>query len=144
MSDGIIVDGKIQCGFPERGKPIRKFETGATRDTVEGKLDYEGFLSPLVLECYAQYLHKHRTQSDGKLRDSDNWQRGIPKEVYIKSGFRHFIDVWKQHRGFESQNVLEDSLMAVLFNIMGYAFEVLKEKECYQQKNKKITQKNIT
>jgi len=29
---------------------IRQFTTGATRDTSDGKLDYEGFISPLVLE----------------------------------------------------------------------------------------------
>jgi hypothetical protein len=66
---------------------MREFETGATRNPEEGKLDYEGFLSPLVLECYAKYMHEHRLQSDGKLRDSDNWQKGIPKEVYMKSGW---------------------------------------------------------
>ena len=39
---------------------IRTFETGATRDTELGKLDYEGFLSPTVLKAYAEYLNKHR------------------------------------------------------------------------------------
>ena len=29
---------------------IREFATGASRDTDAGKLDLEGFLSPLVLE----------------------------------------------------------------------------------------------
>jgi hypothetical protein len=106
---------------------MRKFKTGATRDTDTTKLDFEGFLSPAVLERYAQYLNKHRIQADGKLRDSDNWQKGIPKDVYMKSAFRHFVDVWKQHRGLKGQDTLQDSLMAVLFNIMGYAFEDLKE-----------------
>jgi len=78
---------------------IRRFDTGATRDTDEGKLDFEGFLSPLVLERYAQYMNKHRKQSDGKLRDSDNWQKGIPLKAYIKSLWRHFFDLWKIHRG---------------------------------------------
>ena len=70
---------------------MRKFDSGATRDIVEDKFDFEGFLSPLVLNRYAEYMNKHRKQSDGNLRDSDNWQKGIPMKVYMKSGFRHFF-----------------------------------------------------
>jgi len=50
----------------------RYCNTGATRDVDNDKYDYEGFLSPIVLHRYAQYMHKHRLQSDGELRDSDN------------------------------------------------------------------------
>src|SRR6266849_2960288 len=105
---------------------MRKFETGATRDVDTNKLDYEGFLSPRVLERYAEYLHKHRRQADGKLRDSDNWQKGIPKDVYMKSAFRHFMDVWKNHRGLDANEQIEEALCATLFNIMGYLHEELK------------------
>jgi hypothetical protein len=114
---------------------IRTFDTGATRDTDLNKLDYEGFLSPLVLERYAQYLNKHRVQSDGQLRDSDNWQKGIPKETYIKSKFRHFIATWLLHRGYTAKDekgnnvTLEESLCGDIFNTMGYLHELLKEKE---------------
>ena len=113
---------------------IRKFETGATRDADVGKLDYEGFLSPIVLERYAQYLHKHRVQSDGNLRDADNWQKGIPVETYMKSKVRHNIFTWLLHRGFPAIDDkgnkidLEESLCAELFNTMGYLFEILKGK----------------
>ena len=69
---------------------VRTFDTGATRDTDDGKLDYEGFISPLVLERFARYMHTHRLQPDGTLRDSDNWQKGIPRDQYIKSAWRHF------------------------------------------------------
>jgi len=108
---------------------IRKFETGATRDTDKDKLDYEGFLSPLVLERYARYMHQHRKQSDGNLRDSDNWQKGIPKEAYMKSAWRHFMDLWFEHRGFNSRDGIEEALCAIIFNCMGYLFEILKNKE---------------
>ncbi len=114
-------------------KKMREFDTGATRDTNEGKPDYEGFLSPLVIERYGQYMTKHRKQSDGGLRDSDNWQKGIPKDVYIKSAWRHFVDWWKEHRGLGSREGLEDALMALLFNVMGYAHEVLKAKNGKQE-----------
>lgn len=107
---------------------MRQFETGATRDNDDTKLDYEGFFSPLVLERFAQYMNEHQHQSDGKLRASDNWQKGIPKDVYMKSGFRHFMDWWMQHRGLEAREDLENALCALLFNIQGYLYEVLKEK----------------
>ena len=125
---------KFSGGSSARPKPqppskIRTFESGATRDTDEGKYDYEGFLSPLVLERYAEYMHKHRVQADGKLREADNWQKGIPKDAYMKSAFRHFMDWWKEHRGLKSREGIEDALMALLFNVMGYAHAILKEKK---------------
>lgn len=109
------------------GKEIRKFETGATRDTDEDKFDYEGFLSPLVIEEFGRYMHFHRKQTDGKLRSSDNWQKGIPKEAYIKSGWRHFLDWWLEHRGYRSREGLKFALCGLLFNVQGYLHEILKE-----------------
>jgi hypothetical protein len=64
------------------------------------------------------------------VRDGDNWQKGIPLDVYMKSMWRHFMDVWTMHRGlddFGAQASLEESLCAVLFNAMGYLHELLKE-----------------
>jgi len=105
---------------------MRKFDTGATRDLDLDKYDYEGFLSPIVLEAFGKYMHKHRKQSNGKMRASDNWQKGIPLDAYMKSGFRHFMDWWMEHRNIKSREGLEDALMGVLFNVMGYTHEVLK------------------
>lgn len=105
---------------------MRQFDSGATRDTDEGKLDYEGFLCPHVLERYAQYMHKNRVQADGNVRDSDNWQKGIPKAAYIKSLWRHFHDFWKAHRAGEIGDWIEECLCALMFNVMGYLHEVLK------------------
>lgn len=107
---------------------MRKFETGATRNTDDGKLDFEGFLSPAVLRRFAEYMHKNRLQADGQLRASDNWQKGIPREAYMKSGTRHFIDWWDNHRGISNVD-MEEALCALLFNVQGYLFEVLKEKK---------------
>ena len=110
---------------------IRQFDSGATRDTDVGKLDYEGFLSPLVLKRYAEYLHKHRIQSDGKLRDSDNWQKGIPIKEYMKSKARHFFTTWLWHRNKSIDIDIEDTLCAELFNTMGMLLELLKIKESF-------------
>ena len=106
----------------------RYFPSGAYRDGQEGKLDYEGFLSPTALLRYAEYMDRHRLQSDGQMRDSDNWQQGIPVVSYMKSMWRHFIDVWTQHRKTEAQgydqDALEESLCAVIFNAFGYLHEL--------------------
>ena len=110
---------------------IRTFGSGATRDTDVGKLDYEGFLSPLVLKRYAEYLNKHRIQSDGKLRDSDNWQKGIPIKEYMKSKARHFFSTWLWHRNKSVGIDIEDTLCAEMFNTMGMLLELLKIKESF-------------
>ena len=109
---------------------MRTFETGATRDTDTEKIDPEGFLSPLVIERYCLYMHQHRIQADGKLRASDNWQKGIPLDVYMKSLWRHFLDVWLVHRGFQPRcnpDEFQDMLCAILFNTMGWLHELLKQ-----------------
>lgn len=107
---------------------IRKFNSGATRNSSRNKLDFEGFFSPLVIERLAKNMEKHRFLENGDERTSDNWQNGIPKEVYIKSGFRHFLDWWKEHRGHKSRDGMEEALCSLIFNASGYLFEILKEK----------------
>lgn len=116
----------------ETNSAMRTFDTGATRSNDAGKIDPEGFLSPLVIERYCLYLNKHRVQADGKLRDSDNWQKGMDRTTYMKSAWRHFLDMWKTHRvtptPTANSEAFEDSICAVLFNVMGYLHETLKEK----------------
>ena len=109
---------------------MREFTTGATRDSEDGKADYEGFLSPFVIEVYGKYMHQHRIQADGKLRDSDNWQKGFGEhhcDVCMKSLWRHFLDMWFIHRGhkrFDKKDGHEVTLIeatcAILFNVMAY------------------------
>lgn len=103
---------------------MRKFETGAIRDSDDGKLDYDGFLSPAVLERFAAYMHKNRELPDGSLRDGGDWKQGIPKDVYMKSMWRHFFSVWKGHA--EGKAGQED-LCALMFNVMGYLHEELRK-----------------
>ena len=107
---------------------MREFGTGATRNTDDGKLDFEGFLSPLALEEFAKYMHTNRIQADGKLRDSDNWQKGIPMEAYMKSMYRHFFDTWKSYRGLETPEEQITNLCGLMFNVQGMLHELLKKK----------------
>lgn len=109
-------------------QPPRKFETGATRNSDAGKLDFDGFLSPLVLERYAQYMNSCRRMENGSLRESDNWTKGIPRRQYFKSLLRHTMDVWLILRGWSERAVVKDletALCAVSFNTMGLLHEVL-------------------
>jgi len=113
---------------------VRTFQSGATRDTDAGKLDYEGFLSPAVLCRFAEYMHKHRQQPDGTQRPSDNWQKGISRDQYMKSLIRHVFQLWLMHRTYlapgspasPNREQIEDVQCAVMFNIMGYLYEYLR------------------
>jgi hypothetical protein len=116
-------------------RQMQQFSTGATRDSSNDKIDYEGFLSPIALEAFGDYMNVHRKQADGKMRESDNWQKGIPLNNYMKSLFRHFTDAWALHRGLQrfdrvdghEINIVE-ALCAVLFNTQGYLHEYIKAK----------------
>ena len=110
---------------------MTEFESGATRSADEGKLDIEGFYHPAVIRRYAQYLNKHRVQADGKVRDSDNWSRGMPTWRYVKSLLRHVLDTWLHHRGqghLAEYADEEDCICAVLFNAQGLLLEKLIER----------------
>ncbi len=126
------IENEQKSGVANAAGPIRKFETGATRDTDNGKFDYEGFLCPRVLWEYGNYMHQHRRQANGELRDSDNWQKGIPKNVYVKSMVRHVFQVWTIHRGYScvdekgNEVTMKSALCAVVFNCFGHLFEILR------------------
>ena len=117
-----------------RGARLRRFDTGATRSADAGRIDPEGFLSPLALERYCRYMAKHRLQADDTRRDSDNWQKGIPFAAYMKGGWRHFLHWWTRHRGWPVRDPLagadlEEDLCALIFNAQGYLHELIKTKE---------------
>lgn len=106
----------------------RTFETGATRDTDQDKLDPEAAISPLVVKRYCEFKRSHRHLPDGSLRPDDGWQLGIPVESYAKSLQRHNLDVWLLHRGWKpvTETDLETALCAVIFNASGWLHELLK------------------
>jgi len=130
QKDGL---GEWETVIPAPKDEIRTFPTGATRNLDTNKLDYEGFLSPNALQSFAAYMHAHRAQADGSIRDSDNWQKGIPEAVYLKSMFRHFIDLWTIHRGGtahspEDNHTIDrkEALCALMFNVQGLLHELTK------------------
>ncbi len=111
---------------------MRTFKTGATRGDEHSKLDHEGFESPFVRERFARYMQGHRIQADGEARDSDNWQKGMDKESYIKALVRHTQDahlIWRGGTVIDPETRkevdIEDLLCAIVFNANGLLFETL-------------------
>ncbi len=112
---------------------MREFDGGATRDSDDGKYDFNGFESPLVRHAFAEYMHAHRTQADGKVRDSDNWKQGMGLDVYMKSFVRHAFTVEALHEGYllttrdghEPETDIQQAILATIFNLNGYLHEYL-------------------
>lgn len=120
----------VQSERDEIGGGVRTFDTGATRDTDEGKPEHWGFSSALVEKRFGEYMHQHRVQSDGSLRASDNWKRGIPVDSYRHSLSRHLNDLRLIQEGYLKEATdpdLESVLCAIKFNVDGMLYEVLKE-----------------
>jgi len=116
------------------GEKMTNFETGATRSEDTVRDDPDGYLSPLFMDLYFRYMTKNRTQADGQVRESDNWQKGIPRNRYMKGLWRHFYHMWTRHRGWDVNDPLaaddiEEDIAAMFFNLQGYAHEYLKDKQ---------------
>lgn len=112
---------------------VRKFATGATRDLDKDKLEPARFLSWRVMNMYFKYMHRNRQMKDGSLRDPDNWKKGIPMDVYEASLGRHYLDFQLMREAIRYDGIVPhkdymlDTLAAMMFNVMGYAHEYLKE-----------------
>jgi hypothetical protein len=117
-------------GVTDSGE-LRTFSTGATRDTAEGKHEPWGFTSALAEQRFSEYMHKHRQQSDGQLRDSDNWKRGISLDAYKHSLSRHIQDlrlILEGHPEQARERDREEVLCSILFNVQGMLHETIKER----------------
>ena len=119
MGDG--PETEAGCAIAPPPGEVVEFSTGATR-SKENLFDPEGFICPAVLISFSEYMERHRVQKDGKTRDSDNWQRGMPTSRAWRSLTRHFIDAWLIHRGYAPHSAdcktETDALHAILFNVM--------------------------
>jgi hypothetical protein len=71
-------------------------------------------------------MHKHRFLKDGSVRSSDNWRLGFDDSSFLKSGTRHYMNLWRLIRGGPAEESIEDALGGILFNFNGLAhqFEV--------------------
>lgn len=126
-TEGVAVPGTATTTAPASPPVVRTFASGANRDVDTSKFDYEAFLSPEVLWRFGAYMHKNRFLRDGSVRDGDNWQKGIPIPVYMKSLLRHVFTTWRAHRAGTLEEY-EEELCAILFNTQGMLLEILKKK----------------
>lgn len=110
---------------------LRTFPGGATRDTAEGKLEPWGFQSALVEKVFCEYMNEHRIQSDGNLRDSDNWKSGFGLDSCFHSLSRHILDLRLLWEGYESQartDSITDALCAIRFNVDALLLELTRKR----------------
>ena len=138
-----IPPGKIQSLPDVTGDSgvLRTFPSGATRDTATNKPQYAGYLSPAAIRRFGQYMLKHQVQSDGSMRASNNWKKGIPKEVLLDSALRHLLDVWgyyEEGRPIEQQTArdpkdIEEALCALTFNVNALLFEELQRETSFDR-----------
>lgn len=115
---------------------MRTFTSGATRDDDVAKPDYTGFLDPAVIQEFGRYMHEHRKQADGSLRAADNWRKGIPRDAFMASMFRHLVEVWDNHdnekhdaahyQHYDDWKRQKDALCALMFNVMGYLSQLIR------------------
>ena len=114
---------------------IRKFNTGATRDTSSGKLEYFGFMHPLCDYSYANYMNQHRKMTDGSLRDSNNWWGGFPKIIVLQSMCRHIEDLKLINAGYfvyehRTSEVAERKVFTKKLETLPENYKEITEEEC--------------
>lgn len=99
-------------------KVIRKFKTGAIRDSLEGKEDYTETISWTAFKRYAQYMTS-KAEKYGK----GNFKKGMPIEAYEQSLLRHVQKYMENKYEGGTVEVNEDHLSAIVFNIFGIMHE---------------------
>lgn len=87
------------------GKP-RQFETGAQRDSGEGKLRMSLVPHKALNDVMMRYLQGAETYGE------NNWKKGMKHSVLYDSAMRHLMQDF-------TGDISEDHLGAALWNIMG-------------------------
>lgn len=97
---------------------ITKFDTGAIRDSQEGKEDYIETIAWAAMKRYAQYMTEKK-----KKYGAGNFKKGIPISNYEQSLLRHIQKYLENKYEGGSIEVNEDHLSAMVFNIFGIMYE---------------------
>lgn len=102
---------------------VRKFASGAIRDSEEGKEDYIETISWTAFRRYAQFMTGKKVRYG-----SGNFKKGIDKNSYERSLVRHLTKYFINK--YENGNLEKDDdhLSAMLFNIFGIIHEEEQEK----------------
>jgi len=113
----------------KKQQKIRKFGQ-STRSSDEGKIDYN-HLSAISDRCFVEYMHQHRIQEDGELRDADNYKYDMPISSNRKSLMGHYNDLKMMLEGW---TVMEDgkalnpfeTIQAIKFNLSTFDHNLMK------------------
>jgi len=107
---------------------VRQFTTGAIRDNDSTKPDYIETVSWTAFRKFGEYMTSKK-QKYG----AGNFKKGIPIESYEQSLVRHLQKYLENKYEDGQQEVNEDHLSAMIFNICGILHE--------QGRNEKLTSK---
>lgn len=102
---------------------MRKFLTGAIRDSDDNKEDYTETISWLSFKRYAEYMTGKK-----KKYGAGNFKKGIPIESYEQSLMRHIQKYFANKYEGANLEPNEDHLSAAWFNIQGIMYEEEKTK----------------
>jgi hypothetical protein len=108
----------------EPQQAVTKFESGAIRDSGEGKESYIETISWTAFRRYSQYM-----TSKKKVYGQGNFKKGIPIESYEESFNRHLVKYLINK--YEDGNLEKDQdhLAAMVFNIFGIMHEEERDKK---------------
>jgi hypothetical protein len=129
--DGVF-NKAFECAIGEvpktKAPEVRKFTTGAIRDNDSTKPDYIETVSWTAFRKFGEYMTSKK-QKYG----AGNFKKGIPVESYEQSLVRHLQKYLENKYEDGQQEVNEDHLSAMIFNICGILHE--------QGRNEKLTSK---
>lgn len=94
--------------YETKVEDLKTFDSGAKRDTTEGKGSYD-LISPIALKRLALVYER-----GAKQKGSRNWEKGIPFSRCIQSSIRH---IYQYIEGLRD----EDHLMQAAWNLFAVA-----------------------
>lgn len=97
---------------------IRKFDSGAVRDSDKNKESYVETISWVAFRRYSQYMTGKKNKYG-----AGNFKKGIPIESYEESLVRHLVKYLSNKYENEDLEKNEDHLSAIIFNTFGIMHE---------------------
>lgn len=97
---------------------MTEFPSGAVRDSQEGKVDFVETISFTAHERFARYMTGKK-----KKYGVGNFKKGIPIESYEQSLLRHIDKYFRNKYENGNDELEEDHLAAIRFNVDGIMHE---------------------
>lgn len=102
----------------------RKFKTGAVRDDDTNKPDFIETVSWTAFRKFGEYMTGKK-----KRYSAGNFKKGMPIESYEQSLVRHLQKYLENKYEDGNQEINEDHLSAMVFNIFGIIHEEERKKK---------------